>query len=72
VSYPFVTTASRTVSEAIETRRSVRDFKSDPVGELVFCGISIGYALPDSAVNQLRSERVQVHEFAKFQGYTEL
>jgi hypothetical protein len=42
-----------------------------PDDELVFCGISIGYAVPGSPVNQLRSERVQVDEFADFQGFGE-
>jgi len=37
--------------------------------ELVFCGISLGYPVPGSAVNQLRSERAHVDEFAEFRGY---
>lgn len=52
--------------------QTIREQVGVPDDELVFCGISIGYAVPESPVNQLRSERVEVEEFAVFQGYTEL
>ena len=52
--------------------QTIREQVGVPDDELVFCGIALGYAVPDSAVNQLRSERAQVDEFAQFRGYTEL
>ncbi len=52
--------------------QTIREQVGVPDDELVFCGISLGYAVSDSAVNQLRSERAQVDEFAHFRGYTEL
>ncbi len=48
--------------------QTIREQVGVPDDELVFCGISLGYAAPDAAVNQLRSERAQVDEFAEFQG----
>ena len=52
--------------------QTIREQVGVPDDELVFCGISIGYAVPDSPVNQLRSERVQLEQFAVFRGCTEL
>jgi nitroreductase len=46
--------------------QTIRERVGVPDDELVFCGIALGYAVPDSAVNQLRSERASVDEFAEF------
>ncbi len=37
--------------------------------EMVYCGIALGHADPDAAVNTLRSERVAVAEFAELRGF---
>jgi nitroreductase len=37
--------------------------------EMVYCGMALGYADPDAPVNQLRSERAEVDEFASFKGF---
>jgi nitroreductase len=37
--------------------------------EVLYCGMSLGYADPDAAVNRLRSERASVDEFAVFRGF---
>ncbi len=51
--------------------QTIREQVGVPDDELVFCGIALGYAVSDSAVNQLRSERAQVDEFAEFRGFAE-
>lgn len=35
----------------------------------IWCGLALGHADPEAAVNSLRSERVEVHEFAVFEGF---
>ena len=35
----------------------------------IWCGLALGHADPDAAVNALRSERVEVDEFAMFDGF---
>ena len=40
-----------------------------PETDMVYCGMSLGYADPDAAVNQLRSSRIAVGEFATFYGF---
>lgn len=37
--------------------------------ELVYCGLALGYADKDAKVNQLRSRRAEVDEFAEFEGF---
>lgn len=37
--------------------------------DLVYCGLALGHADPDAKVNQLRSKRAQVDEFARFAGF---
>ena len=37
--------------------------------EVVYCGMALGYADPDHAVNRLRSERAAVDDFATFRGF---
>ncbi|XBQ15188.1 MAG: nitroreductase [Oceanicaulis sp.] len=36
---------------------------------IVYCGMAIGRADPDAAVNQLRTKRAPVDEFARFEGF---
>lgn len=45
---------------------SVSQFVKAPDELMLFCGMAIGYADPDAAVNQLRSERLALEEFATF------
>ena len=40
-----------------------------PEGEMVWCGIALGKEDTTAKVNELRSERVPVDEFAKFAGF---
>ena len=36
---------------------------------VVYCGMAVGHADPDATVNQLRSRRAEVDEFARFEGF---
>ncbi len=36
---------------------------------VVYCGMAVGYAEPDATVNQLRSKRAGIDEFARFEGF---
>ncbi|MBI1188830.1 MAG: nitroreductase [Alphaproteobacteria bacterium] len=38
-------------------------------GEMVYCGMALGYADEAAVVNTLRSERAAVDEFARFEGF---
>jgi nitroreductase len=40
-----------------------------PEGEMIYCGMALGYADPDAAVNQLRTARAGVNDFASFKGF---
>lgn len=40
-----------------------------PENEVVYSGMALGYSDPTHPVNQLRSERVPVEEFATFRGF---
>jgi nitroreductase len=37
--------------------------------EMIYCGMALGYADPDAAVNRLRTERAPVSAFATFKGF---
>jgi nitroreductase len=37
---------------------------------MIYCGMALGYADPEAAVNALRTERVAVDEFASFRGFS--
>lgn len=43
-------------------------FVGAPANQMLFCGMSIGYADPDAAVNRLCSERMALDDFASFRG----
>jgi nitroreductase len=45
---------------------SVREFVGAPEEELLFCGMAIGHADEDAAINSLRTERMPVDEWATF------
>jgi nitroreductase len=36
---------------------------------IVYCGMALGHADPDAKVNQLRSKRAELNEFASFEGF---
>lgn len=40
-----------------------------PAREIVICGMALGYADADAAVNRLTTERAAPHEFATFSGF---
>ncbi|MBI3374929.1 MAG: nitroreductase [Betaproteobacteria bacterium] len=48
--------------------RTVAEFIGMPGERMLFCGMSIGYRNPDSAVNQLVADRAPLEEFARFHG----
>ncbi len=45
---------------------AVREFVGAPDEELLFCGMAIGHADPDAPVNELRTERMPLDEWATF------
>jgi nitroreductase len=50
-------------------RRSLGEHFGLPDNEVLYCGMSLGYADTSRPVNKLRSERVSVDEFATFRGF---
>lgn len=46
--------------------QAVADFVGAPEEEMLFCGVAIGHADPDAAVNHLESERMPLSEWATF------
>jgi len=42
---------------------TIRNYLSIPQNEMIFCGMAIGYADEDAAINTLDSERVPLDEF---------
>lgn len=46
--------------------KTVSTFLGLPASELLYCGMGLGYADPQAKVNELRSSRVEVDEFATF------
>jgi nitroreductase len=40
-----------------------------PETEMVYCGMALGRPDPEARVNQLRSDRAEVAEFARFKGF---
>ncbi len=49
--------------------KTIREFTRIPVEELIFCGLSMGYADPEATINRLYTERASVEDFAEFQGF---
>lgn len=50
-------------------RRSLHAHFALPENEVLYCGMSLGYADTSAPVNRLRSERAPVDEFATFRGF---
>ncbi|MES2821412.1 MAG: nitroreductase [Pseudomonadota bacterium] len=50
-------------------RGSLHQHFALPDNELVYCGMALGYADRSAPVNQLRSERAPVEDFASFRGF---
>lgn len=48
---------------------TIREFTDIPKEDIVFCGISLGYADADAPINTLYTERAPVDEFVTFQGF---
>jgi len=46
--------------------QTIREVVGVPDNDLVFCGISLGYADPSDPINALRSERAPLEDFASF------
>lgn len=49
--------------------KTLRRVVGIPEHELVFCGVSLGYADDQAPINALRTERATLDEFATFQGF---
>ena len=49
--------------------KSIREFTGISKDELIFCGVSLGYADPNAVINDLYTERAAVDEFARFDGF---
>lgn len=47
---------------------TVDRFLGAPAGELLFCGMAIGYADPAAPVNRLATQRLPLADFARFHG----
>jgi nitroreductase len=41
-----------------------------PPGEIVYCGMALGYRDPDAPENRLRTERAAVEDFTAFRGFS--
>lgn len=48
---------------------TVREVVGVPDHELVFCGLCLGHADPDAAINRLCTDRAPLEEFAHFRGF---
>lgn len=48
--------------------RTITGFFAIPAGQMLFCGMSIGYADPDHPANQLRALRAPRHEYLTIHG----
>ena len=58
-----------TVPQAFVTdyAREIKEFLGLPAGKRLVLGLSLGYPKPESSVNQLRTDRVEVEEFVRWQ-----
>lgn len=50
-------------------RETLKGYFALPATEMVYCGLALGYADRSAAVNELRSERVEVEQFATLRGF---
>jgi len=51
--------------------KTVSAFLGLPPGHMLFCGIALGHADEDAAVNRWRAPRVPLDEFASFRGFSD-
>jgi len=49
----------------------IRPLLGIPDNEIVICGMALGYADPDAAINRLHTERAVPSQFARFEGFEE-
>ena len=49
--------------------KTVAEVVNIPAKEMLFCGMALGFADPDAAVNRLETERARLSEFAVFSGF---
>ena len=49
--------------------RTIREVVGVPEDELIFCGLALGYADGEARINDLRSERASVDDFAELRGF---
>jgi nitroreductase len=49
--------------------KTIGNFLEMPNELMLFCGMGIGYADPESPINSFRSEREEVEGFTKFIGF---
>ena len=50
-------------------RKSLHSHFGLAENEVIYCGMALGYADPDAAVNSLRSERAALDEIVEFRGF---
>ena len=48
---------------------TVAEFLDLPEGQMVYCGMAMGYADPDAPVNNFRMPRAPVEEYCRFHGF---
>jgi len=48
---------------------TIREVVGVPDEELVFCGLSLGYAAPGEPINRLHTDRAPLEDFARFSGF---
>jgi nitroreductase len=47
----------------------IREVLGLPAEDIVVCGMALGYADPDAAVNRMQTERVAARDFMSFRGF---
>jgi nitroreductase len=51
--------------------RTVGEFLALPAEHMLFCGLALGHADPDAAINRWRAPRAPLTDFASFHGFAE-
>ncbi len=49
--------------------KTLGEYLPVPAEHMLFCGMALGYADPDAAINTLRTQRADLSEFVTFRGY---
>lgn len=60
------------VHSAVEKELNIAGASAGDSGQIVWCGIALGYPDKQAPVNQLVTERVPVDEFARFSGFDQI